>query len=216
MRRARSRRGEAEFAPAGGEHLWPVVALTAITSGFAKGRGDRETIWSPYYRIDYYPDQQVHRHEPHQPAGDGAARTARSVAPYALPYLFQRDLKKPDGTRGVAGVQADPHHRRRQRQRRGADAAVGRAGRADRRGRDRPGHPEDRRGRPPGQAVPGPARPRLPQRRAQLPPREPSRRRTTSSSSRSSIRWCCSRATRTCASRATCSRWNRSRTCSAC
>ncbi len=74
-----------------------VVALTALTSGFARGPGDRETIWSPYYRIDYYPhhkfiDTNLISQQVMEPL------KSPSVAPYALPYLFQRDLKKPDGS----------------------------------------------------------------------------------------------------------------------
>jgi SAM-dependent methyltransferase len=74
-----------------------VVAMTAMTSGFAKGPGKRETTWSPYYRIDYYPSERfINTNLISQQVME--PRNSVSVAPYALPYLFQRDLKKADGS----------------------------------------------------------------------------------------------------------------------
>ncbi|HEY1188392.1 MAG TPA: hypothetical protein VGE74_12140 [Gemmata sp.] len=79
------------------------VALTAVTSGFVPFFG-HNVIWSEYYRIDSYPataddpnhrintnliSQQLMEPREHPPIA--------SVA-YALPYLFQRDLKSPEGT----------------------------------------------------------------------------------------------------------------------
>ena len=115
---------------------------------------------------------------------------------------------------GVAAVQAGAHHRRRQRQRRRprapvrcrTDAAI------DRRGRDRPGHPEARRAAPPGQAVPGPAREGHHQRRPQLPPRGQAGHLRPRRLRAHRLAGAPVRATRTCGWRATCSRWNRSRT----
>jgi SAM-dependent methyltransferase len=74
-----------------------VVAMTAMTSGFTKGPGKRETTWSPYYRIDYYPTERfINTNLISQQVME--PRNSVSVAPYALPYLFQRDLKKADGS----------------------------------------------------------------------------------------------------------------------
>jgi SAM-dependent methyltransferase len=74
------------------------VLLSAVTSGFSTVQG-RQVIWSEYYRIDYEPttrfiltnliSQQLMEPRTHPPV---------AKVPYALPYLFQRDLKKPDGT----------------------------------------------------------------------------------------------------------------------
>jgi SAM-dependent methyltransferase len=67
--------------------------LTVFTSGFFPGVGAGETTWSPYYRIDYYPTVQhvVTNKISHQVI---EPRDEATVAPYALPYLFQRDLRK--------------------------------------------------------------------------------------------------------------------------
>jgi SAM-dependent methyltransferase len=72
------------------------LIMTAFTSGFFPGQGGRWTTWSPYYRVDYYPSSRfIHTnlvsHQLIEP------RDSPTVAPYALPYLFQRDLKQPDG-----------------------------------------------------------------------------------------------------------------------
>ena len=50
------------------------VAWTIQTSGFGVDKYGRQTTWSPYYRIDYRQGATLHRHEPDQPAGDGAAQ----------------------------------------------------------------------------------------------------------------------------------------------
>jgi len=73
------------------------VLMTAFTSGFFPGQGGSRTTWSPYYRVDYYPSSQfIHTnlvsHQLMEP------RDSPTVAPYALPYLFQRDVKNADGT----------------------------------------------------------------------------------------------------------------------
>jgi SAM-dependent methyltransferase len=77
--------------------LLTVTLLTARTSGYIKGPGGSEVIWSPYYRVDYNPTSRFINtnqisHQVMEPLEHP------SVAPYALPYLFQRDLKKPDGS----------------------------------------------------------------------------------------------------------------------
>ncbi len=87
-----------------GSHTVPLaflataVVLTAITSGFVTYKGC-QTTWSEYYRIDYEPksryivtnliSQQLMEPQLYPPSTDVA---------YALPYLFQRDVKKADGT----------------------------------------------------------------------------------------------------------------------
>jgi hypothetical protein len=104
---------EGESAPAGPRRPRPtprvefgilvtlalVEGLTALTSG-STSVSDRQIIWSEYYRVDYDPNgrfiltnlisQQVMEPREDPPV---------AAVPYALPYLFQRDLpKKPDGT----------------------------------------------------------------------------------------------------------------------
>ena len=78
--------------------LLVAVALTAVTSGFFPVKG-RTITWSEYYRIDYEPNnrfiitnlisQQLMEPRDNPPVAN---------VPYALPYVFQRDLKKPDGS----------------------------------------------------------------------------------------------------------------------
>ena len=72
------------------------LILTVFTSGFFPGDMNRETTWSPYYRIDYLPTVQhiLTNKISHQVV---EPRDNPTVAPYALPYLFQRDLKTSDG-----------------------------------------------------------------------------------------------------------------------
>jgi hypothetical protein len=79
------------------------VGLTAVTSGFVKLRG-REITWSEYYRIDY---EAPHEYNPYhrintnlisQQLIEPQAYPPEAQVPYALPYLFQRDLKNPDGS----------------------------------------------------------------------------------------------------------------------
>jgi spermidine synthase len=73
--------------------LATAVALSLFTSGLLPGADNQpKTTWSPYYRIDYSPDDQTIStnligHQQIQPRGEP------SVEPYALPYLFQRDVK---------------------------------------------------------------------------------------------------------------------------
>lgn len=72
------------------------LAMTAITSGFTTTADGNTTAWSPYYRIDYLPKfrgikTNLIGHQLMEPVD------APTVAPYALPYLFQRDVKGPDG-----------------------------------------------------------------------------------------------------------------------
>lgn len=73
------------------------VGLTAITSGFIPVRG-QEVIWSQYYRIDYQPKTRfittnLISHQVMEPMDEAT----QANVPYSLPYLFQRDLKTPDG-----------------------------------------------------------------------------------------------------------------------
>jgi SAM-dependent methyltransferase len=73
------------------------VGLTVITSGFFPVRG-QQVIWSQYYRLDYEPSTRfittnLISHQLMEPMDEA---TLASV-PYSLPYLFQRDLKAPDG-----------------------------------------------------------------------------------------------------------------------
>lgn len=77
--------------------LLATVVLTLFTSGLFSGKGGRETTWSPYYRIDYLPhDRFINTNlisqQVMEPVDDP------TVAPYALPYLFRRDLARPDGS----------------------------------------------------------------------------------------------------------------------
>jgi len=76
--------------------LAATVGMTGFTSGFFRGDFDKFTTWSPYYRIDYLPDTKyINTNLISQQVMEPIDSSA--VAPYALPYLFQRDLKKPNG-----------------------------------------------------------------------------------------------------------------------
>jgi SAM-dependent methyltransferase len=71
------------------------LAVTVFTSGFFDAKGF-QTAWSPYYRIDYEAKTRTIAtnqisHQSMFPIDTPA------VAPYSLPYLFQRDLKAKDG-----------------------------------------------------------------------------------------------------------------------
>jgi hypothetical protein len=76
--------------------LGVALALTAVTSGFSRTKSGKQTIWSPYYRIDYYAEKGGIRTNKisHQIM---EAVDAPATSPYALPYLFQRDLKDAKG-----------------------------------------------------------------------------------------------------------------------
>jgi SAM-dependent methyltransferase len=83
--------------------LLAAVALTVVTSGFFVVRG-RHTNWSEYYRVDYIPAGVIdsrHRIETNlisQQLIEPQTEAPTVTVPYALPYLFQRDVKNPDGT----------------------------------------------------------------------------------------------------------------------
>jgi hypothetical protein len=78
--------------------LVAAVGLTFITSGFIPVRG-RQIIWSEYYRIDYEPTHKlIITNLISQQLMEPRADPPIAEVPYALPYLFQRDLKKPDGS----------------------------------------------------------------------------------------------------------------------
>jgi SAM-dependent methyltransferase len=78
--------------------LLAAVLLTVVTSGFFPLRG-REIIWSEYYRIDYdAPNQFINTNLISQQLMEPRDNPPVAKVPYALPYLFQRDLKKPDGS----------------------------------------------------------------------------------------------------------------------
>jgi spermidine synthase len=73
-------------------YLATAVALSLVTSGLlTSGNEQPRTIWSPYYRIDYEPKRRTISTNliGHQYI---APRDEPSVEPYALPYLFQRDV----------------------------------------------------------------------------------------------------------------------------
>src|SRR4029079_2879206 len=74
-------------------YLAVAVALTLFTSGVLPSSEEKpKTIRSPYYRIDFVPERHsistnLIGHQQIQP------RSEPSVEPYALPYLFRRDVK---------------------------------------------------------------------------------------------------------------------------
>ncbi len=78
------------------------VGLTVVTSGFFTLKG-RAITWSEYYRIDYEPPHKNNAHHRintnliSQQLIEPKDHPPIAAVPYALPYLFQRDLKKPDG-----------------------------------------------------------------------------------------------------------------------
>ena len=77
--------------------LAAAVALALPTSGvIPDSESNVETRWSPYYRIDYEKTRHsistnLIGHQQIQRVGEP------SVEPYALPYLFQRDVRDADG-----------------------------------------------------------------------------------------------------------------------
>lgn len=82
--------------------LAAAVALTFATSGFLPAL-NRDTIWSEYYRIDSFrptEDEASHRINTNlisQQLMEPRQDPPLAAVAYALPYLFQRDLKAPDG-----------------------------------------------------------------------------------------------------------------------
>jgi hypothetical protein len=75
-----------------------VAALASLTSGFTTVNRHQVT-WSEYYRIDYEPARRfILTNLISQQLMEPRENPPIAPVPYALPYLFQRDLKKPDGT----------------------------------------------------------------------------------------------------------------------
>jgi hypothetical protein len=71
------------------------VSLSVWTSGVVRPAGVR-TYWSPYYRVDHavptrYVSANLIGHQVMAPRGEPTA------TPYALPYLFRRDVPAPGG-----------------------------------------------------------------------------------------------------------------------
>ena len=78
--------------------LVAAVGLTFFTSGFITVRG-RQITWSEYYRIDYDANHAlIITNLISQQLMEPRELPPQADVPYALPYLFQRDLKKPDGS----------------------------------------------------------------------------------------------------------------------
>ncbi len=92
------------FLPLGKPHptayifLALILVLSVRTSGVIDhGDDSAKTYWSPYYRVDFGGDKasistNLISHQTIQPID------RPSVEPYPLPYMFQRDVKKADGT----------------------------------------------------------------------------------------------------------------------
>ena len=79
--------------------LLAAVGLTVRTSGFNPPEKDWQTTWSEYYRIDYHPvNLFITTNLISQQLMEPRGNPPLAAVPYALPYLFQRDLTKPDGT----------------------------------------------------------------------------------------------------------------------
>ena len=77
--------------------LAAAVVLTVVTSGYFPVRG-RQITWSEYYRIDYEHERRfiltnLISQQVMEPRNDPPG----TAVPYALPYLFQRELKTPGG-----------------------------------------------------------------------------------------------------------------------
>lgn len=77
--------------------LAAAVVITGFTSGLVNP-GHKQIAWSPYYRVDYHDATRfivtnLISHQIVEPVNEA------TNAPYSLPYLFQRDVKKADGTR---------------------------------------------------------------------------------------------------------------------
>ncbi len=78
--------------------LGVVVIGASLTSGF-KPVDNRSVTWSEYYRIDYEGHQRlIITNLISQQLMEPMNEPTAAAVPYSLPYLFQRDLKKDDGT----------------------------------------------------------------------------------------------------------------------
>lgn len=75
------------------------IAITTVTSGLFRVHR-REVFWSPYYRVDFV--SAVKEIETnlvsHQIAEPRTRVPVTRHANYTLPYLFQRDVTRPDGS----------------------------------------------------------------------------------------------------------------------
>ena len=123
------------------------------------GRAEKDqTLWSPYYKVEYDPDARLieTNNIGHQQMVD----VEQTGPAYALPHLLNRaGGGKPFQEVLIIGAGS------------GNDVAGRPAvrGRARRRGRDRPDHPGHRPARPPEPALRRPARHRPSDRRPRLP-----------------------------------------------
>jgi SAM-dependent methyltransferase len=70
-----------------------VVLLTGLFSGLRPGPGGSQTVWSPYYRVDYFPESNIiaTNNIGHQ----AMVRIAEAGPGYLLPYHLNRDAKGP-------------------------------------------------------------------------------------------------------------------------
>jgi SAM-dependent methyltransferase len=73
--------------------LLAVLLLAGLFSGPRPGQGDLQTVWSPYYRVDYFPEQKLiaTNNIGHQ----AMVRIAETGPGYLLPYQLNRDAKGP-------------------------------------------------------------------------------------------------------------------------
>lgn len=103
--------------PAPGGHggrlalLGLVILVSVPTSGLFLWK-HREMFWSPYYRVDYAPNEyEIYTNlVSHQLM---ESRNQPSEEPYALPYLFQRDVPQFDKQGNpIPGTQAWPKFKR--------------------------------------------------------------------------------------------------------
>ena len=168
---------------------WSWCVRRPALGGRMPGRSGRPTTRFSYTRHD-----GPHRHQQHRPPADGADRLAQPRA-ILLPHLLNRDAgRRPFADVLIIGAGS------------GNDVAAALAQRGDarRRRRDRPG---DLRDRP--RATTPTARTTTRASRSTSTTAAASCARptasTTWSSTRSSTRWCCTRAIRACAWRASCS-----------
>ncbi|MCI0699952.1 MAG: hypothetical protein L0241_02580 [Planctomycetia bacterium] len=92
--------------------LLAAVGLTARTSGFSADKNGRTITWSEYYRVDYEPQMQfIITNLISQQLMEPRGNPPLAAVPYALPYLFQRDLpqRSADG-QIVMGPDGKPLH----------------------------------------------------------------------------------------------------------